>query len=124
LRLPPHVVAQLGEPLKGSDPVRQVHLEVFTERGFAIREGSRVVKGSIDRLVLMYAGNELLAADIIDFKTDALPAGNDKALDERVEHYRGQLEAYIPAVQQVYGLERDRISARLLMLSDGSVATV
>jgi ATP-dependent exoDNAse (exonuclease V) beta subunit len=139
----PHIAAELA-----AAPLR---LEVCNERRFAVRQQNRILSGSIDRLTLMYDGQRLVAADILDYKTDAVasePIKNDSqskgkrraalpegiesnppvleadALAAKVEFYRGQLEAYRPAVATLYGLSSDRISARLLMLGPGVVCDV
>lgn len=101
-----------------------IAMDVRNERSFAIREGNTIVSGSIDRLVLMSHGDRVVAADIIDFKTDSIAADDSDALAERVEYYRGQLETYRPAVARLYNLPLERISARLLMLGTGVVANL
>lgn len=47
-------------------------LEVHNERRFAVRDDQRMLSGTIDRLVLIYDGDEVVAGDVIDFKTDAV----------------------------------------------------
>ena len=70
---------------------------VNRERRFAVREGDVLVSGSLDRLVTWQAADgQVLAADVIDFKTDRAGKGRGRAsqLDERVEFYRPQMMAY------------------------------
>ena len=60
-----------------------------------------------------------IAADILDYKTDAV---HDAAhLDELVEHYRPQLDAYRDGLSQMLRLDASRIRCRLLMLATGEV---
>lgn len=101
-----------------------LRLDVQNERPFAIREGNSVVSGVIDRLVLLYDNNRLVAADIVDYKTDSISTSNPHALRERVDHYRAQLESYRPAVARMYKIPIERVSARLLMVSAGIVVTM
>ncbi len=91
--------------------------ELFAERKFAIREGNTIVQGAMDRLVLLSAGGKRVAADIIDFKTDAVmePA----AIAARVAFYRPQLEAYRRCVAALTGLSVDQITARVLFVEPG-----
>ena len=72
-----------------------LELEVRTEQPIAslLGEGS-LMRGSIDRLVLMRRDGKLLAADIIDFKTDSLTA--DYAA-RRAELYKEQVNLYARA---------------------------
>jgi ATP-dependent exoDNAse (exonuclease V) beta subunit len=103
-----------------SAPLR---LEVERERRFVVRDGPAIVSGAIDRLVLMYHGDRLLAVDIIDFKTGT--GTNDPAgLRVRMDIYRKQLASYARAVARIYQIEDNRISTRLLMLDTGRVEAV
>ncbi len=49
-----------------------IRLELNRERSFAVRRNDAIVQGAIDRLLLFLRGDKLLAADILDFKTDAV----------------------------------------------------
>lgn len=89
--------------------------EVSRERGFAVRHADKLLTGTIDRLVLVRArGGQPLAAEVIDFKTDALatqgPAG-EALLNEK---YAPQLSAYRLGVSQFTGLQPERVFTRLL----------
>lgn len=110
---------ELTDKLKSGN----VQLKVFNERRFAVNIDGRIVSGSLDRLVTISQNGELLAADIIDHKTDSLP--NDiMARDERVELYRGQLKSYRTAAAIFLGIPEKHISARLLFLSSGQIVNV
>ena len=80
--------------------------------------------GIIDRLVLVYDASsyELLAADIIDYKTDEIDSA--AAADARTEFYRDQVTAYRRAVEQLYRLTQNQISSRLLFVTAGRVCPV
>ena len=75
-----------------------------------------------DRLVLLRHGDSIVAADTIDYKTDYVENQDD--IDEKVEYYRGQLEAYRNAVSRVFGLDDDHIATRLAFVGAGQLATV
>lgn len=116
LVLPDELVSRLGR-----DDIR---LEVHNERRFAVRDGRAIVSGSIDRLVLMYDGTTLLAADVLDFKTDAISPGDEVALGSRLDYHRTQMTTYRPAVSRMYRLPEERVSTRLVMLSPGVVRPI
>ena len=99
-------------------------LEVCRERKFAVLDGDELLRGAIDRLVLTRSGDRVVAADIIDFKTDTLPPGDKSALADRVEFYRPQLAAYRRAVAKMWALEERAITTRLVFLATGSVVSV
>jgi ATP-dependent helicase/nuclease subunit A len=92
---------------------------VQNERAFAVSDDSGLLAGSIDRLVLLSEKDRIVAAEIIDFKTDQLVESNKKAWQARVEFYRPQLEAYRRAVGSMLNLPATKISARLLFVASG-----
>jgi ATP-dependent exoDNAse (exonuclease V) beta subunit len=102
----------------------EVELAVQSERAFAVREGDQMVSGKIDRLVLIRRGGKLIAADILDFKTDTLPAGERAALAERIGFYRPQVEAYRMAAAISFRLDPRQITAQLIFLALGQVCRV
>lgn len=97
-------------------------LQVENEYTFAVRDGDVLVTGSVDRLVLVHQENQLVAAEVVDFKTDAIR--DDDVLRDRVGFYRPQLEAYCEAMSQHLRLERQHITARLVFVGAGLVVTV
>jgi len=101
-----------------------VKLEVHVERSFALRLGDELLAGSMDRLVLVRRGGAVIAAEVLDYKTDALAPGDKAALAAAMEFYRPQIEAYRQAVAKLYCLEPPAISARLLFLHPGEVCAV
>lgn len=95
----------------------KARLEVHNERSFVVPDSSVMLSGTIDRLVLLYNGSDLMAADIIDFKTDKLNFEDPVELKNRVKHYQPQVEAYCRAVSSIFGLPLERISARLVFVT-------
>ena len=96
-------------------------LEVFNERPFAVNLESGFMQGTIDRLVIVKEGDKIVAADIIDFKTDSVTSDS---INERVEHYRPQLEAYRSAVSRFLKLQPNQIATRLLFVATGELVTM
>ncbi len=110
-------------------------LELHRERPFACRVDGEVMSGVIDRLVLVRSGpgasggpgagaGAVVAAEVLDFKTDDLVAGDEAALAARTEFYRPQIEAYREAVAATYGLPRSAVRGRLVFLAPGEVREV
>jgi len=111
-----------GQPVCDAVTSCKPRLVVENERTFAVRTDSTLLSGSIDRLVWIYAGGQLVAADIIDFKTDLV--ADDAAVIQKREYYRPQLESYRDAVCRMSGLTADRVIARLVFVGRGLVCRV
>jgi ATP-dependent helicase/nuclease subunit A len=94
-----------------------IDLRAERERSFAVRDGSVLLGGSIDRLVSLSCGGKLIAAEIIDFKTDQV--AGEAAIDERIAFYRPQLEAYRGACAKMLRLPLDRILCRIAFIEPG-----
>ncbi|MHC4941770.1 MAG: UvrD-helicase domain-containing protein [Planctomycetota bacterium] len=95
--------------------------QVWHERPFALHEGDTILSGKIDRLVVLHEKGRPKAADVLDFKTDAIPAGDAKALALKRETYRPQIEAYRKAAAGLLGLKPSAVSARLVFLEAGVI---
>ncbi|MBX9788789.1 MAG: UvrD-helicase domain-containing protein [Pirellulales bacterium] len=89
------------------------------EWGFLLDEDGTLLQGAIDRLVVWRRNDRALWADVIDFKTNVVR--DAAAEDELVEHYRPQLDAYRRAISRAFELPVERTSARLVLVSRGSV---
>jgi len=134
----PAVKAALSESsYAGSLGLGSVRRELRREWPFAVRLDDAIVQGKIDRLLLYYPGDRVsgdselaapLAADILDFKTDAIEgesaAAMKRAIADRVEYYRPQLETYRRAVTEVFRLDPRRITARLLFVEPGVIVAL
>lgn len=92
---------------------------VEREVAFVHRSDGRIVEGVIDRLVLVREGDRVVEAQVLDFKTDALPQADLPALQARADYYRPQLEAYREVVCSWYDLPPERVAARLLFVEVG-----
>jgi ATP-dependent helicase/nuclease subunit A len=94
---------------------------VERETPFAMRDGEALIEGIIDRLVLVHQDGRVVAAEIIDFKTDALADATPEQIRQRAGEYRPQLQAYRRAVAKLCGLQPEQVSASLLMLEPGVI---
>ena len=97
-------------------------MEVFNERRFAasVSRGNttELIEGVVDRLILVYEDDVLVAADVIDFKSDAI---GQHELAAKVATYGPQLSAYREAISVSLGLPVAAISTRLAFISTGDV---
>jgi ATP-dependent exoDNAse (exonuclease V) beta subunit len=108
----------IASVLRRSNYASKFDLLVDNERRIAYRCDDQLITGSIDRLVVSLSNGAPIAADIIDFKTDA--ADNDhESVEDKVEYYRPQIAAYADAVQAIYRLPREAVKSRLLFVTMG-----
>jgi ATP-dependent exoDNAse (exonuclease V) beta subunit len=98
--------------------------EARTEVPFVVEaEGGVLVRGRIDRLVLVKQAHQLAGARIVDFKTGATGAGPD-ALAKKIEGYRAQLASYGDAVARLWSIPRASVSETLLFVDRGEVVVL
>jgi len=98
-----------GQPLK---------LRLYRELPFTHKTDEELISGQIDRLVVGYAGDKPIAAEALDFKTDAGDPG------ELAQHYAPQMAAYTTAAARFTQLPEKEIGGYLLFLKKGSVVRV
>ncbi|UUO05304.1 UvrD-helicase domain-containing protein [Blastopirellula sp. J2-11] len=98
--------------------------EVRQEQTFAIAVEGGIQNGSIDRLVLWKEGSEVVAADVVDYKTDRLAEGDAQSLADRSAFYRPQVNAYRRAVQQMWRLPEKSVSGHLYFASIDKIVEV
>jgi ATP-dependent helicase/nuclease subunit A len=97
-----------------------VGTRVATELPFLVRDGDRMVQGTVDRLLwIPDPGGERLL--VVDWKTDALTPGDVGTLTDRTEFYRPQVDAYARAIARSEGVPRERVETALVFLSLGAV---
>ena len=101
-----------------------VELTVQRERRFDVPLDDALVSGSIDRLVLFKRGGNVVAADVLDYKSDAVYGDPQAEVARLVATYSGQLDCYARAVAQMYGLPRPAIATRLVLLATQQVVNV
>ena len=97
---------------------------VQNERSFAVHDGEQLLTGFVDRLVLLQHGSAVVAAEIVDYKTDVLAADQPQKLTERAAFYAPQLNAYRRAVARLTRLAPDRIAAWLIFVEAGMAQPV
>jgi ATP-dependent exoDNAse (exonuclease V) beta subunit len=97
---------------------------VERELPFFHRIPDGILQGYIDRLVLWEEGGKVVGAEVLDFKTDMVEAGDPHALEAKVSFYRPQIDAYRTAVAGRYGLDESDVSGKLLFLRPGVVQEV
>ena len=104
--------AAVANQLSGGGLVAKVH----NERGFAFYEQDQLVQGFIDRLVLLYHDNRVVAAEILEYKTDVWEGKRPETFTDKATFYAPQIQAYRLAVARLTGLAVDRIAAQLVFL--------
>ena len=77
-----------------------------------------LLRGFIDRLVIMRVNQQIVAVDICDYKTDRVDDNTD-GLTVKISHYRPQVTAYRKAISQMLVLEPSQIGARLIFTYPG-----
>ncbi|MDA1177202.1 MAG: UvrD-helicase domain-containing protein [Planctomycetota bacterium] len=97
-------------------------VELWREQRFAVRDDNRFISGIIDRVVVTCGTDGPVAAEVIDFKSDAIE--NEQQLVQKETRYRSQMDAYRFAVQRLCGLRSDQVTTKLLFLSCGKVLLV
>jgi len=97
----------------------ELRVDVEREYPFAVQQENQLLTGFVDRLLLIYQGNRLLAADIVDYKTDTIDPSDPRALQAAKERYRPQQQAYRSAIAQVFQLPTTQVHASLLFVTAG-----
>jgi ATP-dependent helicase/nuclease subunit A len=115
LRVDNYRASLLAEQPERADELRDCSFQVMCERTFALRDGARLLSGTMDRLVVQYQGKRRIGAQILDYKTDDL--SGSQSLADKIELYRPQLAAYCLAVAKLFGLPPATVSARLLFVN-------
>lgn len=90
--------------------------KVINERPFVLKTADSIVQGTIDRLVLGYHAGKPVSADVIDFKTDRLHGDQTEWIASKANDYRDQLLCYQQAIHNCFGVPRQQITTRLLLL--------
>jgi len=103
-------------------------LEVQMEFPFLRLADGSLQEGFVDRLVLVWSEGKVVAAEVLDFKTDRISADNQEArtaaLAERTERYRSQITAYCAVIQERFALSVGQVRGTLLFLEAGEEVAV
>jgi ATP-dependent exoDNAse (exonuclease V) beta subunit len=108
-------------------PPASVVLEVLREVRVTVREGDGLVDGVIDRLVLAWRQGRVVAAQVLDWKTDAVVNDGSEGGDPlagRASAYRGQLRDYRAAVSALFRVPEESVRGHLVFLEPGRVIEV
>jgi len=99
--------------------------EVRNEKRFVVRDGSDVLEGVIDRLVITRQRGAFRALTITDYKTDQMDGEQADAAAQRLsEHYRPQMAAYCRAAARMYGLDITQVHGQLMLLAVDRLVTL
>jgi ATP-dependent exoDNAse (exonuclease V) beta subunit len=114
----PAIRAALARP---TSP-RGASFEVWRERPFVIRTADTLLAGKFDRVVVTLESSQVVRADVVDFKSDALVADDRGHTDAVVAHYRPQIDAYRIAVSRLLNIRPTSVGAKLIFVTAGVVA--
>jgi ATP-dependent exoDNAse (exonuclease V) beta subunit len=102
-----------------SEQDKPLRLEVANERALLQVLDGKLLRGTIDRLVLGFDGPRAVQAEILDYKTDAIAKNLSLGAwcRERIEHHGPQLKLYRRVLCEQFNLPEDRISLTLILLN-------
>ena len=116
--------AAVFEPWRAQLASGAAQLVVDRERPFVLLERSQLIRGTIDRLVQLKVDGRIVAADIVDFKTDRVSGDVPEWIEGRVDYYGSQLQEYRRAAARICRLDPAHVQARLLLLQADAVVEV
>jgi ATP-dependent helicase/nuclease subunit A len=90
----------------GETLIEPLRLDLYREFPFVVELEGRWLEGQIDRLILVSEGDQLVAAEVLDFKTGELA---DNEVDSEVERYAEQLQWYCDAVCELFRLPPEKV---------------
>lgn len=85
------------------EPLR---LDVRREMPFVVEIEGQWLEGQIDRLVLISEGDQVVAAELLDFKTGEVRV---EELTEESQRYADQMHWYARAVEQLFSLPKESV---------------
>ncbi|MFN0057227.1 MAG: UvrD-helicase domain-containing protein [Planctomycetota bacterium] len=106
-------------PSSRSDAQRAVRVELLREHPFALRLDSGLCTGAIDRLTLVRAADRVVAAELLDYKTEESTSERAPDAATRLERYGPQLAIYRKAVAQLWRLPPASVRTVLVFLGGG-----
>jgi ATP-dependent exoDNAse (exonuclease V) beta subunit len=90
----------------GETLIEPLRLDVYREFPFVVEIDGRWLEGQIDRLILISEGDQLVAVEVLDFKTGEL---GDSEIDLELERYAEQLQWYCDAVGELFQLPSEKV---------------
>ena len=102
--------------------VKSEHDQIVVEMEIPIltRIGDRDFHGVIDRMAMRKIGNQVVSAELIDFKTDTLA----KDSVELIEKYQEQMQKYRQAVHSGWGIPIDHIDLKIAHINSGTFTSL
>lgn len=88
--------------------------KVFRELPFAFRDNETMYRGVIDRLIISGCGTK---AELIDFKTDNVEAGQEALFESKAKQYQSQLAIYQVAAAKFLKLQPAAVQTSLLFVA-------
>ncbi len=107
---------------RGGTSKEPAKVQVWRERNFSVQDKDELLTGSIDRLVVLRHGERIVAAEVVEFKTEHLESDED--LPARIDYYRPQMAAYRRAAAAMLQLPPAEVTARLLFVRAGAESMV
>ncbi len=93
--------------------------ELWRERGFAVGDEGRLLRGYFDRVMIYRDGRGGVdRVTLVDFKTDHVEPGGVGAL---TEHYRPQMRLYQRALTKLLGVDAQAVKMKLWFVGMGRV---
>lgn len=121
----PEVAALLDQDASSEQADGGDRISVERELPFLRRERSTLTEGIIDRLVLHWRDGGVIAAHVVDYKTDRVgPEVGAGVLEQRIAQYRPQLRTYRAAVADLYRLPPAAVRCSLAFLEIGQVVEI
>lgn len=98
----------------GRTLLEPLRLDVRRELPFVVQLEGQWLEGQIDRLVLVSEGNQLVAAQVVDFKTGPIV---ESELEAEAARHAPQLQIYRQAIGELFGLNLDAIATSVVFTS-------
>jgi len=112
-------------PIIGFASLDDCRLEVQSPRRYAYRDGGDLMhEGTLDRLVTVWRGDEIVAADVIRFRLEDCEAHDRIRLSELAVLMRPELRRQWDEASAALGLEPGCVGASIVLLSCGAVWSV
>ncbi len=105
---------------------KSLRLEVTNERPLLKLIDGKLLRGTIDRLVLGFDGNRAVRAEVLDYKTDAVnkKLSVDAWCRDRVNHHGPQLQLYRRVLCEQFQIDESQIELTLILLNADRSVTV
>jgi ATP-dependent helicase/nuclease subunit A len=106
--------AAWSHPLRAAVAAGTVQVQVYREQRFAYRAGDELVTGIVDRLIIIRERGLVVAAEVIDYKSDEV--ADDESIVSKCARYEPQLRQYREAIAETWKIPSELIRSRLVFL--------